>query len=418
MPARKDRTPVTVHRLPNGLSVLLERMEWCSSAAVGLAIGVGSRDEPAEMAGASHLLEHMAFKGTKRRDSFAINADMDAMGAQGNAFTCEEYTAYYMWVVPERLPEAMEFLADMMEPTLPEEELEREKEVVIEEIAMYEDLPECAVEEALMRAAFGRHPLARRIVGTAGAVSRIGRRGLARFRERSFRAGDMCCVVTGNFDGSRALRDIRRLCGRWPAGSARRRRQPPIFRPGIAIERRKGLLRQHAALAVPSEPLRSPGAIAARMAAAALGGCPGSRLYWALEDKGLADSVGAWYEGYSDGGLICAAFAADPGKVGECFRIAMDELGGIREGITADELARARKQIEAGLLFSSETPMRRLMRHFENWNARRRALSVEEELAGIEAVTTGDVRRALERWSAGLRPAAAAVGPLRRPPLR
>ncbi len=417
MPPAFASTAPAVRRLANGLTILLERMEWCRSAAIGMTVAGGSRDEPEEIAGASHLLEHMAFKGTKRRDSFAINADMDAMGAQGNAFTCEEYTAYYMWVVPERLPEAMEFMADIMEPAFPKAEFESEKKVVLEEIAMYDDLPDCAVEEALMRAAFGRHPLARRIVGTAETVSRMRREDLARFREQNFRAGDICCVVAGNFDEARVLGDIRRLCGRWPAGRARRRRTPPVFRPGREIGRRNRVLRQYVAMAIPSEPLRSPGAASARMAATALGGCPGSRLYWALEDKGLADSVGAWYEGYSDAGLICAAFAADPGRVEKCVRILMDELKGIGNGIADAELAMAGKHIETGLLFSSETPISRLMRHFENWNGRRKAASVEDEIAEIRAVTPETVRRAVRTWPRLAEPAAATVGPLRHPPL-
>jgi predicted Zn-dependent peptidase len=269
------------------------------------------------------------------------------------------------------------------------------------------------VAELLMQAAFGTHPLGRRVAGAVHTVSLMGRKDLARFRRKNCRAGNICCVVAGRFVPEEVMAEVNRRCSEWPRGAGSGRRSPPSFRPTAILESRSGLRREQIALGVPFEPLGGESLAAARLATLILGGYSGSRLYWAIEDKGLADSVDAWHQSYSDAGLLCVAFACQPSRAERLCRIVLSEMRKMMEyGVSREELERAKNTLKTELVFSAETPFSRLIRDIENWNARRCVPSVADEIAEIESVTPHAVAGLLSKWRLDTPPAAAALGPL------
>ncbi len=188
------------HRLANGLEVIAEVNPQAFSTALGYFVKTGSRDETPEMAGVSHFLEHMMFKGTPSRSAADINRMLDELGSQSNAYTSEEQTVYYMTVLPELQDDAVSLLTDMMRPALREEDFETERQVILEEIAMYDDQPPYGAMERIMEAYFGTHPLSRRVLGTQETVKGLQPAAMRDYHARRYAPDNLCLVAAGAVD--------------------------------------------------------------------------------------------------------------------------------------------------------------------------------------------------------------------------
>ncbi len=247
------------HRLQNGLTLIGEVAPSARSVAVGFFVKTGSRDEAPEVAGVSHFLEHMMFKGTPRRTAFDVNRDFDAIGANYNAFTSEENTVYYAAVLPEYLPQAVDILADILRPSLRDDDFNVEKKVIIEEIGMYEDQPNWCVYDHGRKAYFGDHPLGNTILGSAASVGALTRDQMAYYFSHRYIASNITVSVAGNFDWDRFIELIDSRCNGWPTGSAPRDRVLPAkANPRIQTMRKESINQEHVILMSPGPATEDP----------------------------------------------------------------------------------------------------------------------------------------------------------------
>jgi predicted Zn-dependent peptidase len=385
--------------LDNGLQVIAELNDQAHSVAAGFFVKTGSRDEAAEVAGVSHFLEHMAFKGTPRRDHLAVNRDFDRVGAKHNAQTSEEDTVYHVTCLPEYLPRAFDVLADILRPSLREDDFETEKKVIIEEIRMYQDNPMSVAYEEAKAAHFGHHPLGHSILGT---VESIGAMQVDRMRDyfaRRYSPANILLAVAGHTTWDDVLELARSRCGDWSGGGAPRAVAPP---KGTADFR--ALLReddsQQTVIGVADGPsVESDDRYAAALVTTILGDHTGSRLYWDLVDPGHADGAEVSYQDYNDAGAFYTFLSCEPEETQDNLaRIADACRRLMAEGASAEELEQAQNKVLSRAVLRGERPMGRLMSLGFHWTYRREHVSVEAELEAYSRVTPADLRRVLDRW--------------------
>jgi predicted Zn-dependent peptidase len=386
-------------RLDNGLEIIAELNDRALSVAAGFIVRAGSRDESAEVAGVSHFLEHMTFKGTKRRDSVAVNRDFDRVGAKHNAQTSEEDTFYHVTCLPEYLPQAFDVLADILRPSLREQDFEMEKKVIIEEIRMYLDNPMSVAYEAAKTDHFGTHPLGNSILGTVESITNLEASQMQDYFARRYSPSNIVLAFAGSASWSELVALARAHCGRWEGGVATRNarafRWSPSFRAILRAEDQ-----QQTIVAVCSgPPLESADRYAAHLLATILGDHTGSRLYWTLIDPGLADGAELSYQDYNQAGAFFTFLSCEPeqteanlSRIAELYRTA------IRDGLTEDELSQAKNKVLARAVLRSERPMGRLSSLGFHWMYRRCYIPVGEELEAFNRVSVGDLHRLLEDW--------------------
>src|SRR5262245_31969592 len=275
--------------LDNGLQVIAELNERAYSVAAGFFVKTGSRDESSELAGVSHFLEHMTFKGTPRRDALAVNREFDRVGAKHNAQTSEEDTFYHVTCLPEYLPPAFDVLSDILRPTLRDEDFETEKQVIIEEIRMYLDNPMSVAYEAAKAAHFGAHPLGNSILGTVPSITALTVDQMRDYFARRYSPANIVVAFAGKGQWEPLVELARAHCASWEGGPAGRQAAPAhgarAFRAILRAEDQQ----QTIVGVSDGPPLESPDRYAAHLLATILGDHTGSRLYWALVDPGFAD---------------------------------------------------------------------------------------------------------------------------------
>ncbi|HMO37469.1 MAG TPA: pitrilysin family protein, partial [Gemmatales bacterium] len=206
------------NRLNNGLQVLGETNPEARSVAVGFFVSTGARDESPELAGVSHFLEHMVFKGTPKRTSLDVNREFDAIGANHNAYTSEENTVFYAAILPEYLPQAVDIIADILRPSLRQDDFDMEKKVILEEISMYEDQPMWSAYDASKSLFFQKHPLGNRVLGTTASVSALTREQMLAYFNHRYVGPNISVFATGNFDFQQLYRLVEERCSGWPTG--------------------------------------------------------------------------------------------------------------------------------------------------------------------------------------------------------
>lgn len=385
--------------LENGLQVVAELNDQAHSVATGFFVKTGSRDEPVDVSGVSHFLEHMVFKGTPHRDALAVNRDFDRVGAKHNAQTSEEDTVYHVTCLPEYLPRSFDVLSDILRPSLREEDFETEKQVILEEIRMYLDNPMSVAYEAAKAAHFGPHPLGQSILGTIESITNLHIGQMRSYFERRYSPANIVLAVAGKTDWPQVLDLARAHCGDWRGPETSRTAVRPQGSSSF-----RAILRpddnQQTVIGVADAPeLESADRYAAQLLATILGDHTGSRLYWTLIDPGYADGVDLSYQDYNQAGTFYTFLSCEPdettanlGRIADEFRRMMDE------GPTADELTQAKNKILARTVLRSERPMGRLMSLGFHWTYRREYLSVVGELEAFNAVSDEDVRRVLKQW--------------------
>jgi predicted Zn-dependent peptidase len=386
-------------RLSNGVRILSEKLPDLPSVTVGIWVENGSRYERGEQAGISHFLEHLFFKGTERRTAAKIAEEIDAVGGVLNAFTGKEYTCYYAKVLREHLPLALDLLGDIfVNSRFAAEEIERERSVVLQEISQVEDTPDDYVHELFNAAFWPGHPLARPIAGTPDTVSRLGRDDFMGFLAERYRPDRVLIAAAGNLShddlAEVATAQFGGLAGSAPLANG----GPPRAVSGLWVHE-KPLEQVHLCLGTPGIPQVDADRYAAHLLNAALGGGMSSRLFQEIrERRGKAYTVYSFLSSYADAGYLGVYVGTSAEWTREVVDVIRTELERVaRDGLGADELARAKTQMKGSLLLGLETSDSRMSRIAKNEIYFGRDVPIEEVAAEIDAVTPDHILRVAAR---------------------
>ncbi|GHF50662.1 putative Zn-dependent peptidase [Deinococcus metalli] len=384
------------HVLPGGLTVLLDPDADAQTVAAGYFVRTGARDElPAEM-GVSHFIEHLLFKGSDTLSAAELNARLDDLGGHANAFTSEEATVYHAASLPERTAELLGTLTELMRPALRAADIEPERGVILEEIAMYADQPSVRVAEELHADYWGAHPLGHRILGTPQTVGHLSPDALRRNHRDRYGAGRVTLAVSGNFDAPAVLAWARGALGTWHESPGAPDVPParPAHPGSLRVITEHALSRVQVATAAPGLGILHPLREAAAVLADLIGGDNGA-LYWALIDTGLADGADLSHLDYVDAGIFEGGFSCDPARAQTVLDTYRAVLRGAADLITPDAVRRAARKHAVGLLLRADTPQDRLFTLGMEYLATGRVVSVPELVARFERLTVQDVRDVL-----------------------
>ncbi len=378
--------------LDNGLTIIGEHSPPTKSMALGFFARTGSRDETDDVHGVSHFLEHMMFKGTERRTAWDVNRQFDEMGANYNAFTSEENTVYYAAVLPEFQADAADLLGDILRPSLRQADFDTEKNVILEEIALYEDRPDFRLYEGLMSMFFKGHPLGRTILGTPATIRAMTCEGMKEYFRRRYSPGNMLVTVTGRFDWDALCDQIGAACSHWePVATDRATPAAPVNRPQTWIADAK-LARQHVGLAGRAPSAQSEQRYAAQLLAAILGDDTGSRLYYALVEPAIADDASVMYDPLDNAGAMLTFVTADPDRAAEALRIVRAEFATFLDsGPTESELVAAKNKITSAGVLQGELPMGRLTAVGFEWVYRQSYTPLADQIDEMMAVTAEEI---------------------------
>jgi predicted Zn-dependent peptidase len=399
--------------LPNGLTLLAESNAHALSTGLGFFVKTGSRDEAAEIAGVSHFLEHMAFKGNDVHSGDDINRRFDEMGAKYNAYTTEEHTVYHAVVLPEFVEETAGLLAALLRPALRADDFAMEQKVIVEEIGMYADLPSFAAYEYAMTRHFNGHPLGNSVLGTERTVGGLTPEAMRDYHARHYGPESVVVAGAGNLDWDRFRATIVKHCGDWKR-AARPARARPTYRPGpnllVHVERfNQECLFGLAPAPAATHPLRA----AAELLAVILADDTGSRFYWELVEPGKVETVDFGFNEYYGAGAYMLSAACTPDAMPECLEVARRILADVTaHGVTEAELQTAKTKSAARLVLAAEKPRNRLGPLGYNWCYRETYRTVASELEEIAAVTERDVRALLDEFPP-LPATTVGVGPLK-----
>jgi predicted Zn-dependent peptidase len=406
--------------LPGGLRVITEAMPTVRSVTFGIWVGVGSRDESTRQAGCSHYLEHLLFKGTQRRSALEISAAVDRVGGEMNAFTAKEYTCFYARVLDTDLPIAVDVVSDVVNSAmLLRDDVENERSVILEEIAMSDDDPADLVHEAFAHAVFGDTPLGRPVLGTVESIQGLARRTIHGYYRRHYRPDTMVVAAAGNLDHAQVVRLVRRAFGSADALGDRSavpvapragswRRGP---RPELVVQQRP-TEQANVVLGVPGLSRLDERRFALGVLNAVLGGGMSSRLFQEVREKrGLVYSVYSYATQYADTGLFAVYAGCQPDRVDQVLELCREELAKVADhGISAEELGRGQGQMRGALVLGLEDTGSRMSRIGKSELVYGELLGVTELLRRIEAVTLDDVRT-VARTLLAAPPTLAVIGP-------
>jgi len=380
--------------LDNGLRIVAETSSSAVSAAIGFFVKTGARDEVASLMGVSHFLEHMMFKGTDTRSAEQVDLAFDDLGAQHNAFTSSEMTAFWGASLPESIVEVHDILADILRPALRQEDFDAEKNVILEEIAMYEDQPFWVLYEQAMEQYYGSHPLGFRVLGTPETIKNMQRDSMQEYFDHRYSADNTIITMSGNIDFDAMVETITNRCGAWQKTGATRE-QVAVSRTGGICEVTIPQLRQHyVIMAMPSVTAQDELRYASTALASILGGGDGSRLYWSLVDKGLAEEAGANVDPSDGYGEQLAYAVCTPENAKQVTEILQDELSNITSELTEADLARVVAKAATSAAVGSEIPAGRMQRLGSLLTTTGIYSSLEEELQKLESLVIDDLREA------------------------
>ena len=407
--------------LPGGLRVITEAMPTVRSVSFGVWVGVGSRDETPALAGSSHYLEHVLFKGTKRRNALEISAALDAVGGEMNAFTSKEYTCFYARVLDNDLPLAVDVISDMMTSSIVRTaDVDSERGVILEEIAMHEDDPGDVVHDAFAEALFGDTPLGRPILGTVESINALQRNAIHGYYRRRYRPENMVIAVAGNLDHAKVVRLVAKAFDAMLTDDAQVDRlpspprvggRPPLARSAVSVVTRP-TEQAHLVFGMPALSRVDERRFALGVLNGALGGGMSSRLFQEIREKrGLAYSVYSYAAHHAETGMFGVYAGCQPARAKQVLEICREQVDLVaRSGITADELARGKGQLAGALVLGLEDTGSRMSRLGKAELVYGEILTVDEILARIDSVTLGQVRDiAAEVLTA--KPALAVIGP-------
>ncbi len=387
------------HVLKNGLEIVAECNGEAHSTALGFFVRTGARDETAAVAGVSHFLEHMLFKGTPSRTAEQVNREFDEMGAHYNAFTSEENTVYYAAVLPEHQDRAVALLGDLLRPSLRREDFDTEKQVILEEIRMYEDQPPFGADDKCRAAFFGDHPLGHSVLGTAASVGALSVAEMRAYFQRRYSPDNITLAAAGRIDFDGLVAAAEAACGHWQRGNDARVVEPARPQSNFLTLAKASATQQYVLQLAQGPDARAADRYAAKLLAVVLGDDSGSRLYWELVDPGLAEHCELSHHEYEGAGIFVTFMSCDPEAAAENVRaIAAVYRRAAAEGITPAELEQARSKVRSRLVLSSERPRGRLFSVGSDWIYRREYRPVEEELDTIAALGVDDAAAVLAAY--------------------
>ena len=386
---------VVCEQFDNGLRLLTEPMPGARSVSFGVWLTRGSRHEQAAHSGIAHLVEHMLFKGTATRSAQDIAQEIDSIGGQLDAFTAKECASYYVKVLDEHLPRAVDVLSDLLlRPAFDPEEVAREKKVVLEEIKMVEDTPDELVHELFTQRFWSGHPLGRPILGVPATVAPIDSATLRDYFSRAYTAGNLVIAAAGNVEHE-AVRDlVEEAFADVPANGETVSVTPPTTVPALTV-RDKAIEQCHVCLGVDGYPQQHDDRYVCYLLNIVLGGSMSSRLFQNIrERRGLAYAVNSGLVSYRDGGMLSVYAGCDARAVREVVELVVAELRDLRDKlISEEELRRAQDHLKGSLVLSLESSASRMSHMARQQMYFGRQFTLEDTLRGVEAVTREDVRR-------------------------
>ena len=404
--------PFRHHTLDNGLEIVAETSPDAYSSAYAFFVRTGARDETDEISGVSHFLEHMVFKGSANRTAEQVNRDLDDLSVSSNAFTSEEQTVYYATTLPDDQENIVELLADIMRPVLRQDDFDTEKQVILEEIAKYDDQPPYGAHEKCMAAFFGDHPLGKSILGTTDSVGSLQRDQMLGYFEQRYSPKNMVLSAAGNVDFDALVLQAQNYCGRWQMFDAPRALLASKPRAAFQVIHKPLAVQQYVVQLSPGPAATDDDRYAARLLSTIVGDDSGSRLFWELVDTGQAESASLGPQEFQGTGVFMTWLSCLPDLAAENLQRLAEIIDEVEsDGVTEEELAQAKNKVCAHLVLQAERPTNRMFSVGNAWIQRRQYRTVREAVETYRAVTLDDVHRVLKKYS--LKPTATvAVGPL------
>lgn len=387
------------YTLDNGLTIIAECNPQAYSTAIGFFVNTGARDEDASVAGVSHFLEHMVFKGTPNRAADEVNRELDEIGSHSNAFTSEEHTVYYAAVVPDYQTNVVELLADILRPSLRTEDFETEKLVIVEEIRKYDDQPPFGAHEACMANYFGTHPLGHNVLGTVESVTELTPEQMRGYFEERYSPENITLSAAGNVDFEQLIRDAENHCGHWKRFSTQRSALSPAPKSTSSLIHRENTALQYIVQISGAPGGKETERFAHQLLGSIYGDETGSRLFWALVDTGLAEYAGAATYEFDECGIMMTFVSCDPERVSdnlEVLRTIHAELAA--QGLKDEELELAKSKVCSQSVRRAERSINRLFTLGNNWLQRHQYTTVAESVESYQAVTPDDIHELLRRF--------------------
>lgn len=399
--------------LPNGVRIITEEIPHVRSVSIGLWVGAGSRDEGPEINGMAHFIEHMMFKGTENRTAKQIAESLDAVGGQLNAFTSKEYTCYYAKVLDEHLDVAVDLLADMFFNSLFQpEELEKEKNVIIEEIKMYEDAPDELVHDFFTSTIWNGHALGRPVIGTTEVIRATTREQMVDFYKKFYVPESLVIAVAGSIRHETVVARLAPLFSSFAGSASRREYRTPVASARIT-GKQKDTEQVHLCLGTPGLPLDHEKTYHLHVLNSILGGGISSRLFQEIrEERGLAYSVYSYHSSYRDAGLFTVYTGLSRENLDQVLALISREMKDIKQqGISAEEVQRAKAQLKGSMFLGLENVSNRMSRLGKSELCLNRVVTPDEAADKIDRVTGKDVRQLAEELFVKENFTVAAIGP-------
>lgn len=376
--------------LSNGLTLIGESRDEALGTALGFFVRTGARDETPEISGISHFLEHMMFKGTKKRTALELTYDFGKLGAQANAYTTEENTVYYMTILPEYFADGIDIICDMLRSTFIQPEFDMEKKVILEEIALYQDKPHYVLYEKALNSFFGQHPAGNSVLGTSVSVNNITREQMLTYFQSRYSPSNMVFGVAGCFDWDNFCQKAEEYCGSWKNYQAQRELSKHTPQVSQSIIKKKDLQLSHVCLLASSPSAQHKYKYHAQVLAMILGDVTGSKAYWQLVDTGLADEASIDANEMDGTGCVMGYASTEPKNLDKVTEILKNIMLSARDFSDAD-LERAKTKLKTRIALSGENSTRRLMAIGTKWIYNQKYEALDHELAVIGNITKSDI---------------------------
>ena len=402
-------------QLPNGLDIVAEVSEAAHSASLGFFVKTGARDEHESISGVSHFLEHMVFKGTDTLSAEDINLRFDSMGASSNAFTSEEDTVYYAAVLPEKQHDALELLSAMMRPALREDDFITEKQVILEEIKMYDDQPPFGADDRCRALFFKNHPLAQSVLGSTSSIESLQVEAMREYHQQRYSSNNLVLAASGAVDFESLIKSAHRLCGEWKPS-------PPVNRKVSfsssqceavtdVITREQAAL-EYAVRMSPGPAEDTNDRFAAKLLAMIIGDDSGSRLYWDLVDSGRAEHAACHHHDFLDAGIFVTQLSCEPETTHSLLDHIVEIYQGAEDDLSTNEVDQARNKLLSRVVLAGERPRQRLFSLGLEWAHLSRYRSVSDDLATLDTISREDLHRILAEWHLPASSSTVLAGPL------
>jgi predicted Zn-dependent peptidase len=391
-----------IHKLKNGLTVIGEVNKSAKSSAFGFFVRTGARDETKDINGVSHFLEHMVFKGTDRLSALAVNEEFDKTGAQYNAFTSEENTVFYAAFLPEYLEEIMKLWIELMRPALRTEDFNVEKKVIKEEIAMYKDQPNYDVLDRCRTLYFDGHPCGHSVLGSEESIDAMTAEQMRGYFSARYAPNNMVAAVAGNFDWDKVCDLVEQGCAGWEKQDVKRELSDTRGRRAKERLEKPNLAREHICLMSPAVNAQDQRRFAASLLSMIVGDDVGSKFFWEIVDKAIAETASMEFGPMDGTGAYYTYVRCSSEKTPQVMEIVgtiFAEL--MKNGVTADELAKAKNKVLSALVIKNELPMGRLVDLGFNWTYLGQYRTVEQDIEAIKAVTVDNVNSLIKDYPLG-----------------